>query len=233
VYDHRGQVHLQALDARKVTVTRETWDLEPIGSPWTGLDPDLTWLADNSPAYLPITLRPEWVRASPTWVSTHEIANRVTVTYGDPEATVTVDDEASQAQYGVAAIDIRTSLAEPGDALELAGLALSRNRRPLPQLSTITVDRDQTPPDVWLALLDALPGTRITVEGLWQPAPASAFLGCLEGWTDTYTADGNYSMSLFLSDVRMSLAVPTWDQLDPGSLWTDEPAEQSWESELT
>ena len=59
------------------------------------------------------------------------------------------------------------------------------------------------------------------------------FAGVLEGWQEIYGSGGGTALTLHLSDIRHSLAVPTWEALAPTHLWSDEPAGEPWESELT
>lgn len=233
VFDYHGGIVLQALDARKVTVSAPIWETEPPTAIWTDLAADVTWDSETANPYLPLTLPGCYVRRTPSWVATHEIGNRVRVEYGDtdPQPYVTADDSDSQTQYGVAEIGIRTTLAEQADAQELAALALQRNAIPRPAFGSVTVDNSQTPPHIWTRILEALPGARFTITDLPQPAPLTAFLGCVEGWTETYRTGGGHVIQLYLSDVRHSLAVPTWTQLDPAAVWTDEPQYADWESE--
>lgn len=235
--DADGIVHLQALDARKVGSTTVLWSQEPAAATWADLD-GTTWDGDDAPGpYMPVNLQCHDIGWEPVWKQTLEFVNKVTVKWGPApsegeQAQVTVTDPDSIADLGESSVTITSSLAEEGDALELAGLILTRSSRPRWNLGQVDVDFADLDPGTAAALLNAAPGTRITVNGLPQPAPhGTAFPGVLEGWAETIGAGGGRAMTLWLSHIEESLALPTWDAEPPTAPWT--AATTTWEDDLT
>jgi hypothetical protein len=234
-----GTVHLQALDARAVRTTTALWSQEPEGATWADLGPDgPTWDGDDAPGPgHPVVLDCTDVDWEPSWTQTLEIANIVTVEYGEEHGdppqrpTVTVRDEASIALYGQAPATVKTPLALLADALELAGLTLARAARPQWHLESVGIDWDGLPPAVAAQLAGALPGTRCTVTGLPQPAPARTYPGVIEGWTEDFDPDA-HRITLWLSHVAHSLALSTWEAEPPAATWADLDPALSWEDDL-
>ena len=233
--DGSGTIYLQALDARRVVVSTVTWELEPAASTWDELDAGTRWVDEDETAFAPIDLTGCWVRRDPgpVWVSRWDIANRVHVTWGQDGASLsTYEDPASIALYGVHDTKLDTPLDDLADVVELGTLILGRASVPVLEFPTVDIDLERLPVALASQLIQVVPGTRVTVHDLPQPAPAHAFLGCVEGFEVTVTGPGSAAMRLHVSDVAASLAVPAWDELDPLALWDDEPVGADWESEL-
>ena len=237
--DGAGVVHLQALDARDVSTTTVLWSQEPEGATWADLD-DVTWADEDQPGpYAPIVLDCTQVDWEPEWTQTLEFVNIVTVTWGPKDAEgnqpgVTVSDQGSIDDLGESPVTIKSQLADPGDATELAGLILRRSARPRWHLDAVTIAAAGLDPNTLTLLRNALPGTRCTVTGLPQPAPGNltAFPGVIEGWTETINSDMDRTMKLWLSHVEESLAVPTWDAEPPDETWAQLDPAQTWEDDL-
>lgn len=237
--DGAGIVHLQALDARDVSTTTVLWEQEPAGATWAELD-DTTWAEEDQPGpYAPIVLDCTQVDWEPQWTQSLEFVNIVTVTWGpkDPDGnqeSVTVSDQASIGDLGESPVTIKSQLADPGDATELAGLILRRSARPRWHLDAVSIDAAGLDPTTLALLGNALPGTRCTITGLPQPAPGNltAFPGVIEGWTETLYSDADRRLTLWLSHVEESLAVPTWDAEPPGQTWAQLDPAQTWEDDL-
>lgn len=236
--DGAGIVHLQALDARDVSTTTVLWAQEPAGATWDELD-DVTWADEDQPGpYAPIVLDCTQVDWEPKWTQTLEFVNIVTVAWGpkDPDgeqAVVTVSDQASIDELGESPVTIKSQLADPGDATELAGLILRRSARPRWHLDAVAVDLAGLDPHTAARLANALPGTRCTVTGLPQPAPhdMTAFPGVIEGWVETIYDDAR-RLTLWLSHVEESLAVPTWEAEPAGQTWAQLDPTLTWEDDL-
>ena len=149
----------------------------------------------------------------------------------DVEAEEIVEDLEASALYGRREIELKTQLDGAGDALALANLVLQRSAHPAYALPSVTVDVARLPQDLALELLACMPGARITVEDLpTAGGMPPAFLGVIEGWQEVYGADGAHTLTLAISAVEHSTAVPSWDELDPAELWQDSVGD--WESEL-
>jgi hypothetical protein len=236
--DGAGIVHLQSLDARDVRTTTVLWSQEPEGATWAQLD-DVTWAEEDQPGpYAPIVLDCTQVDWEPKWTQTLEYVNVVDVTWGpkdaqDNQPAVTVKDQASIDDLGAAPVTIKSQLADPGDATELAGLILRRSARPRWHLDAVTLDIADLDSHTLERLALALPGTRCTVTGLPQPAPGGlqAFPGVIEGWTESIYDDAR-RLTLWLSHVEESLAVPTWDAEPAGQTWAQLDPTLTWEDDL-
>jgi hypothetical protein len=229
-----GTVYLEALGARTVQATAVTWDMEPAAATWDELDPALTWLDEDTNPFRPIELDGCYLRADPgpTWVATTDVGNRVTVEYGDPVATVTVEDPASIAAYGTFDVRLQTPIDNAGDATTLATGVLERAAMPTLEMGAVDIDIQRLPLELAETLSGMAPGARITVTGLRGPAPVQVFYGCVEGWQETYyTGDGVF-LRLFLSDVRHSFATPSWDAEPVDATWDDLDPTTTWEGDL-
>lgn len=238
LFDHAGAVYLQALDYRRVNVTTAAWDQEPAVDAWDMLDPAGTWADDDEPAAMaPILLECGDIDWEPAWSINDETTNVVEVEYGPPTGefgereSVTVQDAEAVAADGYRYMRLDSQLQEAGDAMTLAGTVLARAARPQWALARVRIPWDALPPDTAARLDAALPGTRVTVQGLPQPAPAHAFSGVLEGWTETLTGDGREWVA-WLSHVSHSLAVPTWDAEPAGESWDMLDPSLTWENDL-
>lgn len=237
--DGAGIVHLQALDARDVTTTTVLWAQEPAGATWADLD-DVTWAEEDQPGpYAPIVLDCTQVDWEPEWTQTLGFVNIVSVTWGPKgpdgnQPAVIAIDQASIDDLGESPVTIKSQLADPGDATELAGLILRRSARPRWHLDAVKVDAAGLDPQTLRLLSGALPGTRCTITGLPQPAPhgMAAFPGVIEGWTETINSETDRRLALWLSHVEESLAVPTWGAEPPGETWAQLDPTLTWENDL-
>jgi len=237
LFDHAGVVHLQALDARKVTALTARWTDEPLGGTWDQLDAG-TWDQDDAPSPAsPIVLDCSEVAWEPDLTQSAEVSTVVTVTYGveDPvtedRPTVTVRDDAAADLYGDRLMELDSQLLDEADALTLASTVLGRASRPQWALGSVLVDFDLVTADNAARLAVVQPGARITITGLPQPSPLAAFPGALEGWTETVTGETR-TMTLHLSHVSHSLAVPTWEAEPAGETWDQLDPTATWEADL-
>lgn len=236
LFDHpdRGVV-LQALDARRQTPTTETWDDEPEGATWDQLDDDLTWDEETGPASMaPITIDCRQALWEPTWTqSTGPLASTVRIVYGDPEAeSVRTDAAVEELLGGPVELTIKTALALEGDAIDLRELVMERVTVPREGLGSLQVHWADLDEDTAARLTVALPGTRITVLGLPQPAPMSVFEGIIEGWEDIWTGPDERVTTLWLSDVAHSWTLPTWDDEPDGATWDQLDDALTWEADI-
>lgn len=236
LYDLAGVIYLQALDHRKVTAITARWDDEPDHEPWTALDAQTTWNDETSPpGTAPLILNCAMIDAALTWEITDDLVNVVTVEYGAKQ-TVTVEDADSITAAGRQPVTIKTSLVERGDALELAQVTLNRAAWPQWALSTVTVTAADLDPITRTALADAHPGTRVTITGIPHPHPQRHYAGVLEGWAETWDHNSDpqqHRITLALSHIAHSLAVPIWDAEPTDAHWTDLDDDLTWEGDLT
>ncbi len=233
LFDHAGTVYLQALDWRRRTARTVSWDEEPAGAPWSQTDPGTSWDDETAAGGGTLTIGSCDVLWAPALTQTAEIANVVRVTYGpDPDnpGTAVARDDASIAAHGVQEIQLESQLVEAGDAAELAHTVLQRTARPAWQLESVTIDAGEVPPDLAAALPGIMPGRKLTLTGLPRPAPP-AFHGVVEGWDEEWTA-GGHTYTLYLSDVRHSMAVGIWDAEPHDETWTGLDPAFIWEDDL-
>lgn len=163
-----------------------------------------------------VVYAPEWEQRLPG-------ANIVTVGYGDPEASLTVQDTASVALYGPIAASYQTSLKTSSDADTMARNRLARDAYAhwnVPACSLLFGRRYTV-------------GQALELEQLPPAAPFDPWTPILEGWTDRIVSDGEelaWTMELALSDPLLSglalpwNAVPTvlhWNTIDPTVAWRD------------
>jgi hypothetical protein len=159
------------------------------------------------------------------------VVNDVTVTYGtnDPLDTVNQADSASKAIYGERAVVLDSLLADVSDATRRAGNVITAQAQARWNLQQVSILMDLVDSGDRAAILDLISGDRVLVENLPAPAPASTYLGVVEGWAETYGPDG-HTLTLSLSDPRYSyamlewIAVPgtlTWAAVDPTVIFAD------------
>ena len=227
-----GTIYLQSLGARSVTSSSVPWNDEPAGETWDELAADITWQSETHNPYAPLDLDGCWVRWAPDWSASHEVATVVRVVHGTAEEEQVVQDDDAIALYGRREVKLTSLLADPGDAITLGTVVLERNNRPYPALTGVTVDMARLPRTLYMDLLEALPGIRVTLHGLPQPAPAPAVNGVIEGWRETVYANGAHTLTLHISDARHSLAVPAWDAEPVEATWDDLDPTAIWEEDL-
>jgi hypothetical protein len=170
-----------------------------------------------------VELDPAEVTYTPEWSIKLPGANIVTITYGDPEATLTRRDDGSVSLYGPIPVDLRTELADL-DAAEAAAA------------QRLAADAYSHWNILGLELLvgRGLPvGTPLFLGSLPASAPFDPWTPILEGWTDHVVSDGDeldWTMELALSDPLLSgltlpwLAVPaemTWQTINQAVVWSD------------
>jgi hypothetical protein len=234
LFDHPGMgVVLQALDARRQTPTYATWADEPPAATWA--DAEGTWAQDTGPASMaPITLDCNQTLWEPTWAqSTAPLASTVRVVWGSPEQEVVRTDPAAETLLGgPVELVVKTTLALESDAIELATLVLRRVTTPRDGLSSLRVHWADLDPETAARLTMATPGTRVTVLGLPQPAPATMFQGIIEGWEDVWTGPDERITTLWLSDTNHSWVLPTWADEPPGATWSQLDPTLTWEADI-
>jgi len=159
--------------------------------------------------YTPLTLDPADVLYSPPWYQTLDVVNRFVLGYGYGAGSITVDDSASQAIFGVRwSGSFESGLADAATATKIANLWLARLSEPRWKLPGLTLLR-RYPLEVGLVLeLLELPAT----------APLGQWTPIVEGWTDVIEGP-DWRQEVVLSDPLLSgLALP----------WRDVPAELRW-----
>lgn len=174
----------------------------------------------------------DWVEIDVTPMERPASTGPTTVAFKYAQPYVLIEDTDASAAYGRHQIRLSTQLAAQGDALTLANLILQRNAKPLYGFPSVSLDIARMPAALAASLMAAPPGTRVTLRDLPSPAPQTAFSGVIEGTETTYGSGGAQLLTLHVSAVEHSLAVPTWEALAFDHLWADEPPDGSWETEL-
>lgn len=169
-------------------------------------------------------LDPAEVAYAPNWQQRLPGANIVAVTYGDPEASVSVTDSASVAIYGPIRADYQTTIKSSTDATTMANNRLARDayaRWTIPMCALLYGRRFGVGEALWLTELP-------------PAAPFDPWAPILEGWTDRIVSDGDeltWTMELALSDPSLSglgllawsdvTSTLHWNTIDPTVAWRD------------
>jgi hypothetical protein len=167
-----------------------------------------------------------------------DLVNQATVSYGSPEAKVTVDDTFSEYAYGTVAKSISTQLTTAADATDLARRLVTARSQPRLNLDEITVYLDH--PDLAPATKTALTGPRfgtpITLTGLdTRIGLGATWQGFIEGW-QLVAREGREAITLRVSARLFSLQLATVEELSSSvdrlegttdglaELWAPDPA---------
>lgn len=166
------------------------------------------------------------------------IVNRITVTYGDPEASVTLNDVPSQEIHKLRPGTLSTRLANADDATTRATTILSRLANPRYVLGAVTVRVHELDATTRADVLNIVCGDRVIVTGLPDGYPLTDWLGVVEGWTEVITwntarDEEEHFLTLALSDPRASFAGLNWDEIPAGFTWDDIPAGRMWADVVT
>ena len=148
--------------------------------------------------------------------------------------TIYAEDAASVAAYKAHAVKLETPLAFMADAMTRANLVLERAAVPQWHLTDVAIDLLHISAADAGPYRDLLPGIRCDMRGLPAPAPSNGFNGVVEGWQETYRANGQaiaHTLTLALSDARWSYAVLSWDGVPPETVWAH--VESAWQEIMT
>lgn len=155
------------------------------------------------------------------------VVNRATVTHGNPPSVHTVNDTASQAIYGIRAVELTTELDTVTDATDRANQILLAQAYPQWNLGKISVRIASLSVPLRDKILDLTNGSTVMIDGLPASSPYTQFQGIVEGWTEIYTP-GEHWLTLSISDPRLSYqtapwntvsATLTWNNVDPAIQW--------------
>lgn len=217
-----GTILFESYTRRSLDFTAGIW----AGADGTWADYAGQWQAGRATLALPaesVMWAPQWEKAVDT------VLNDVTVTYGaaDPQTTVTAGDSNSVTRYGTRSVELVTTIKLEAAAQARADAIITAQASARWRMSQVTVLVD-TLDATDLALLLALEsGDRVNVDGNPGVSPATAYVGIVEGWTDTYSPSG-HRMTLYLSDPRFSFALADWGQIDTAVTWADVNATVAW-----
>lgn len=167
-------------------------------------------------AGIPLQLDSDTVIYEPIWrTNSAAVINKVVLGYG-VGSNYTVQDTASQTDYGLRTLSRDTELNDLPSATLRAGQLLNRQSQPRWSMGSVeiwmenvtdTIKRDK--------LLALLCGNRVQIDSLPRPAPYETWVGVVEGWGETYTGyqdgEGTHRLTLALSDPFASYAGITWN----------------------
>ena len=222
-----GNILFESYTRRGVGYNPATWS--GVNDPWS--DVDYVWsdvYESFTAAPTPVTLDPDGVIWEPVWTnSVLSVVNSATVTYGDPEATITASDAPSQGTHGIRAFAWKSRLADMTDAYERVNHIITCQAEPRYAMQSVQILVDQLGVVDQDLVLDLIQGSRVIVQNLPQPAPLVEYLGVVEGWSESYTPDGHI-LTLSLSDPRYSYAMATWGDVDPALVWSGVSGSIQW-----
>lgn len=166
------------------------------------------------------------------------IVNQVTVTYGSPAASVTLDDTPSQELHKLRPATLSTRLADATAATNRATTLLSRLANPRYVLGAVTVRVHELDATTRGDVLDLVCGDRVIVTGLPAGYPLTDWLGVVEGWSELITWNASreqeeHFLTLALSDPRASFAGLNWDEVPAAFAWADAPTGRMWADVVT
>ena len=150
------------------------------------------------------------------------MVNRLVLRYGDPEASVTVEDGTSSERYGLFDVSRTTDLQNGTDADAIARKIVSWRRLPRWSAPALVFDSASTlgdPDDVgWV--LSATTSSPFALTGIAEPLPAGGETSYLvvEGGRDRFEG-GRLQVDLVCSSLF---------QTRPATVWADVPAGDTW-----
>lgn len=179
-----------------------------------------------------VELDPDLVAANPEWTQVDEVTNRIELEWSGGEVVAT--DELSRVRFEERSDSISTELAVLEDAEDRAEREVARRAWPRWELSRAELLELDVGLDV---------GDPVSISELEAGAPASTYLGVLEGWEDhveqgSETIDGErvgvleWRMVLSLSPPRYSGIGIAWEGLPASETWADAGAATWNEPEL-
>ncbi|HEY7822963.1 MAG TPA: hypothetical protein VIG24_09030, partial [Acidimicrobiia bacterium] len=159
-----------------------------------------------------------------------DITNRVTVTYGTADLSVTRQDDFSIGEYGLEETTLTTILADQSDAEARADDLLFSQAQPSVEFDALTVNLRST---IGTALRDALltieANDAINVTSLPTKLgfQTIGFRGFVEGITYRLN-DYEATVSLFVSDENLSFGSVLWGQVGATITWNTTNAALTW-----
>lgn len=222
-----GTIVFQDLAARAQSYIGSTW--ATVTGTWAAAVG--AWSEQESPAVAAIVPLPPAAIAYEPSMEQHraDIINRAVVEYGDPVATITEEDTASQAIHKTRSATLRTRLADSAAATLRGEQVIARLAWPRYRLNSVQVLVHELDEPTRALVLALRCGDRVLVQQLRQPSPFESWLGVVEGWTETITVDRwteteaveTHILTLALSDPRASFATVQWQDITPTRTWDD------------
>lgn len=174
-----------------------------------------------------VDLDPDLVLADPEWAMVDEVTNRIDLEWAGGEVTST--DPLSSDRFEERAESITTELALEEDAEDRADREVARRAWPRWEISRA----DLLALDATLSI-----GDPVSISSLEDGAPASTYVGTIEGWEDHVDVgpdtdddgerDLEWRMLLSLSHPRLSGIGLAWEGMPAEETWADAPIEATW-----
>lgn len=144
-----------------------------------------------------------------------DVVNDATVTWGSPEASVTVADVISQGVFGIVHRDYKTKLSTLGDATALANRIIASRASATLNVERLVVDLEH--PNMGSSLrtqlLGVVAGTPVRLTGLdTRLGLGATWFGFVEGWTLTI-GTGRKELQLNVSAKAYSIPPATLDTI--------------------
>ncbi|HEY7821858.1 MAG TPA: hypothetical protein VIG24_03435 [Acidimicrobiia bacterium] len=162
--------------------------------------------------------------------SLSDVTNRVTVTYGTADLSVTQQDDFSIGEYGLQETTLTTILADQSDAEARAEDLLFSQAQPSVEFDALTVNLRS---NIGTALRDALlqveANDAVNVTGLPEKVgfQTLGFRGFVEGITFR-VSDFDATVSLFVSDENLSFGSVLWGQVGGTIVWNAVGTALTW-----
>lgn len=222
-----GSILFESYTRRGLGYNPATWaDVSDI---WD--DVDYVWsdvYEATSTVPVPVELPNDGIVWEPVWrQSIVPVINEAIVNYGDPVTGISFTDNTSVGIYGLRTATINTTLADTTDAYDRASHIVTTQAYPRYGLTQIQVYMNRLDSGTRSDVLGLIQGSRVLVNNLPQPAPLGAYLGVVEGWSESYTPQG-YFLTLSISDPRYSYAVCSWSDVDAALEWGDVDGTIQW-----
>lgn len=233
-----GKILVQYYDSRGSNDYYEKWE-DQGNAKWS--QQTLRWVdrqAISPTAGIPLPLDGETVIYEPIWrTNSASIINKVILGY-DGSSVYTVQDTASQTDYGLRTLSRDTELHDLASATLRAGQLLNRQSQPRWSMGSVEIWMENVTDTIQRDKLLALTcGNRVLINDLPRPAPYETWVGVVEGWGETYTAyqngEGTHRLTLALSDPFASYAGITWNAVPITYKWNTINTSVIWANAIT
>lgn len=233
-----GKILVQYYDSRGSNDYYEKWE-DQGNAKWS--QQTLRWVdrqAISPTAGIPLPLDGDSVIYEPIWrTNSASIINKVVLGY-DGSAVYTVQDTASQTDYGLRTLSRDTELHDLASATLRAGQLLNRQSQPRWSMGSVELWMENVTDTVKRDKLLALTcGNRVVIDSLPRPSPYETWVGVVEGWGETYTGyqdgEGTHRLTLALSDPFASYAGITWNAVPITYKWNTINSTVIWANAIT
>lgn len=162
--------------------------------------------------------------------SRSNIFNDLTVSYGDPSASVNAVDKNSISQYGKITSSVGTFINDFAGASSYATRQILLHSTPEPVLQGVTIALENPNIDDTLRdkLIKTFFGMPVQIDDIPTLMLDQSFIGYIEGWTwniTEYTA----RLTLSVSDLAYSADLIAWNEVSVSEAWNTLSGTLTWE----